>query len=278
MTVAIAAFAGPGGPIVTVSDARLSFDEIIPAADEATMKNRRFASKWGVMFAATDATAFDPVVRACSAELGYSGVNEEKLNFSLETIIDTVRRSYEAEFNERFFREHLSRFGYADIKEWRRNAHAEMGKDLYHQYSMELAKFDLGLELLVYGFDDCGNHHLFEVASPGKIIQHNSRGYAAIGSGLLMAIAALNRKPLTLRLPEVVYRLLDAKFSSETANYVGKKTYVIVMYPSGKFEIMPQHEIEKIRTIWNEEQKKPEPSAAIELINTSRVITSYRDD
>ena len=55
------------------------------------------------------------------------------------------------------------------------------------------------------------------------------RGYAAIGSGTLMALAALNKKPIGPTLADTVYRVVDAKFSSETARDVGKKTHVITL-------------------------------------------------
>jgi len=61
MTIAIAGLTATEF-IVTVSDARISHGEAIPAADDGTMKNRKIASTWGMMFAASDASAFIPVV------------------------------------------------------------------------------------------------------------------------------------------------------------------------------------------------------------------------
>jgi 20S proteasome alpha/beta subunit len=179
-----------------------------------------------------------------------------------------VREAYENELNQRFFQEKLAKLGYADIAEFRKNGFAEMGKDLYHQYSMDLAKYDLGLELLCYGFNKSGDRFIFEEANPGKVIWHNTLGYAAIGSGSLMALAALNRKPLVhnLSLNETIYRLLDAKFSSETARDVGKKTYLIMLNSRGKVQIAPQPYVERIRNIWDDQQKKPEPPEALEVI------------
>jgi hypothetical protein len=277
MTVAIAAFV-PGGHdhIVTVSDARLSYNEMIPASDSATMKSRRIAKKWGLMFAAEDATAFSPVVNEIQKELSKDDLSapmSEGSDHSYGVVSTTVRVAYEREFSERFFRQHLAPLGYADIAEFRKIGFAEMGKDLYYQHSMALAKHDLGLELLGYGFSKYGDGFIFEIANPGKIISHFLRGYAAIGSGSLMALAALNRKPMTGNLSEVIYRLLDAKFSSETARDVGKKTYVITMSRQGKYGFMGQPHVEKVRDIWNKAQKKPEPAEALKIINKSRAVT-----
>jgi 20S proteasome alpha/beta subunit len=275
MTIAIAAFVSTTGQIATVSDARISHGEIIPAADDATMKNRKIAPKWGLMFAANDASAFIPVLASIYQHTGFTGGKDDP-NPEDDLIREAVQNAYEKEFNERFYREYLARWKYKDIVDFRQRGFGELGKDLYGEYADALARFDLGLELLVYGHDSRGAH-LFEVVNPGKIISHNLRGFAAIGSGSLMALAALNRKPLTASLSEVIYRLLDAKFSSETASDVGKKTHVIAMDRSGKFGIMSQKHIEHVRTIWEATLKQPEPSEALKIIDESQAVTAISD-
>lgn len=265
MTVAIAGFTSSREFVVTVSDARLSHGEVIPAVDEATMKNRKIAARWGMMFAAQDASAFLPVLNTVYKKLSFTGAPEDP-NFSDAEVKKAIVEAYESEFNERFFREYLARWGFSDIQDFRKKGFVELGKDLYGDYADKLAKFDLGLELLVYGYGTDGTRHLFEIANPGKVITHNLRGFAAIGSGSWMALAALNRKPIITSLPYTIYRLLDAKFSSETASGVGRKTHVIIMSSEGKFGAVGQAEIEQIRDIWEETLNQPEPEKAIDLI------------
>jgi hypothetical protein len=275
MTIAIAGFTAPHDFIVTVSDARISHGEAIPAADDGTMKNRKIASTWGMMFAANDASAFMPVVSSCFDALAFTRGQNDPAADEIQ-VKKAVQEAYEREFNERFFREHLARFGYSDISDFRKNGFNELGKDLYGQYAMQLAKFDLGLELLVYGFNPHGNRHVFEVANPGKIISHNLRGFAAIGSGAWMALAALNRKPITPGLPETIWRFLDAKFSAETAAGVGKKTHVIIMSSKGKFAPMRASDIEKLREKWEAETKRPESEEVMDfIVNTHAVKYLY---
>jgi 20S proteasome alpha/beta subunit len=251
VTIGIAAFVSSFHEIVTISDARLSYGESIPADDTAVMKNRRIADKWGMMFPAEDSTAFTPVLDTVHEALKLTSNGQSSgVDFDFDVVSKTVQAAYEKEFNERFFREHLARFGYADVTDFRRNGFQEMGKDLYSKYADALAKFDLGLELLVYGYNGKDRRFLFEVSNPGKIISHTMRGYAAIGSGSLMATAALARKSITPGLAETIYRILDAKFSSETARDVGKKSNLITINSSGKVSAMSQGEIDKIREIW----------------------------
>jgi hypothetical protein len=217
------------------------------------MKNRRIAQKWGVMFAATNATTFIPVVNYLREKLSYTEFVEN--NFTPEEIEEHLRVAYEREFNERFFRAHLARFGFHDVADFRRNGFAEMGKDLYGEYADSLARFDLGLELLAYGFGPQGQPYLLEVMNPGVVECHNLRRFAAIGSGSLMA-------------------LLDAKFSSETARDVGKKSFVITMRGDGTYSAMAQAEIEAVREIWEQELMRPNPSDAMDIIKNSKAVTS----
>src|SRR4051812_41594767 len=106
MTVALAAFVG-SSHIVTVSDARLSYGEMIPASDAATMKSRRIARKWGMMFAAEDATAFSPVVLSVARTLTGSVPADKADDQTFETVSKVIQAAYEKEHGERFFREHL---------------------------------------------------------------------------------------------------------------------------------------------------------------------------
>src|SRR4051794_11460341 len=104
MTIAIAGFTAPAEFIVTVSDARISHGEAIPAADEGTMKNRKIASTWGMMFAASDASAFIPVVSSCHEALAFTGAPGDPKADEAQ-VRNAVQKAYEKEFNERFFRE-----------------------------------------------------------------------------------------------------------------------------------------------------------------------------
>jgi hypothetical protein len=270
MTIALAGYVT--GYLIAVCDARLSYGEAIAAADDATMKNRRIAQKWGVMFAATNATTFIPVVNYLREKLSYTEFVEN--NFTPEEIEEHLRVAYEREFNERFFRAHLARFGFHDVADFRRNGFAEMGKDLYGEYADSLARFDLGLELLAYGFGPQGQPYLLEVMNPGVVECHNLRRFAAIGSGSLMALASLNRKPIPDDFASCLYRLLDAKFSSETARDVGKKSFVITMRGDGTYSAMAQAEIEAVREIWEQELMRPNPSDAMDIIKNSKAVTS----
>jgi hypothetical protein len=273
MTVAIAAF-GPGrSSIVLACDARLSYDEAIPASDDGALKMRIFARKWGVMFAAHDATAFTPVADELHTKLVASESQPSDISKYYQDVTKAAQTAYETEHANRFVRQHLAPLAFHSIEEWRKRAYQEMGPNLYGEYAMKLGKFDLGLELLGFGFDADGRSHIFEVENPGKSKSHNLRGYAAIGSGTMMALASLNRKPMNGDLNSRIYRVLDAKFSSETAPSVGTKTHAVVLHQDGVMELLKPAAIDKVRVIWSEIQKQKEPADAIEIIGQ----TMFRD-
>jgi hypothetical protein len=98
-------------------------------------------------------------------------------------------------------------------------------------------------------------------------------GYAAIGSGTLMALASLNKKPLGLTLPDAIYRILDAKFSAETAKDVGKTTHVISLNKDGKNGYMVNDQVQKLHRIWEKDLARSHPKAAINIIEKCDLVT-----
>ena len=90
-----------------------------------------------------------------------------------------------------------------------------------------------------------------------------------------MAMASLRWPPsLNYLLENTIYRLLEAKFSAETAGGVGKTTTVALRNKEGRVELLPRTEIEEIRKIWQRDVAQvPDPPAAIELLEKSRAVT-----
>ena len=86
----------------------------------------------------------------------------------------------------------------------------------------------------------------------------NSLGFWAIGSGAPAALSSLSfhisRKQLTVysSVSEAVYFSLAAKFMAESANDVGKSTFVVILsnHDSEPLEYVSDQGIEKIRKLW----------------------------
>jgi hypothetical protein len=227
VTIAIAAITVPDGYIVTVSDRMISWGDYTPAEDSAALKNRKVGKKWGLMFAADDANMFLPIVLATSDRLG----NEEH---DLEAVQSVISDVYKQKFDSEVTSRYLVRYGFRNVAEFRAVGLAQFGNEKFLEICEAIDKFDLGITLLGYGYDKKKTPHIFEVANPGIVTSHDLLGYAVIGSGYFMASASLRRKPLKPDLEAVIYRLLEAKFSAETASGVGKASSVITIGPDAK--------------------------------------------
>lgn len=247
--------------LVTVSDMMVSFDDIIPAADQATFKNLTLGARWNCLFAGNDiGPALAVTERAASILKSING--EESLN----TVSRAVRDAYQAERREQITDRFLSGFGLS-LEAFTKDGYAQLGHDEFSTLFHQIAEFDLGVQFLVYGLDKQKFGHIFTVSNPGVVHDRDLTGYWAIGSGQYMALGALSAHPLGgSSAPELIYRLCSAKFTAETASGVGKRTLVTTVSPTGQFRFLPPTCVNKLRGIWEEERKTPLPTKVYDVI------------
>jgi hypothetical protein len=263
VTIGIATKTGSGEHIVTASDRMISSGGYIQAADDATLKARKVAKKWALMFAADDANLFLPIVLGVKEQLDRFGEEHD-----LHVVEDAVVTSYVGLFDSEFTSRYLGRYNMASITAFRTNGLAQFGQERFDRICDRIDDFDLGITLLGYGYDTKGQPHIFEVSNPGQITNHDLLGYAVIGSGFYMATAALRRKKLPYTLDETIYRVLEAKFSAETAPGVGKSTSLLTIDENGKDSSIGYGSLEAIKEVWLETLKEPEPRKALDIIST----------
>ena len=146
--------------------------------------------------------------------------------------------------------------------------------DHFAELCLELGRFDLGTSFLLFGHDHQKHGKLFQIESPGRVFDQNAIKFSVIGSGHDMAMASLRwPPPLNFLLEDTIYRLLEAKFSAETATGVGKRTTVVLRNNDGRVALLPHAEIEEIRRIWRKEVADiPSPPAAIQLLEKSHAV------
>ena len=273
MTIIIAAKTIPPDYIVTVSDRMISRGGMVQATDNATVKTRRIAESWGLMFSATNANLFLPIMKQTCNELG-----DFKQRYSVETVTEAVSQAYIKIFDKLVTSTYLAQFDYNSISNFRSNGLKELGPEITERIFNTINQFDVGVSLLGYGFDADDQPHIFQVESPGVVIDHDLLGYAAIGSGETMAEASLCRKHLTGDFESTIYRLLEAKFCAETAPGVGRSTTVVTMNAKGETGWITSRahgspgEIEQIRSIWEETLRDPDPPSAINIIKKSHAV------
>lgn len=148
----------------------ISAGDIIQGADDATLKARKVAPSWALMFAAEDANLFLPIVNVAKEQLDRTGENAH----DLQTVRDAVATAYTGLFESEFSSRYLARYNMASITAFRTNGLAQFGQERFERICELIDKFDLGITLLGYGFDRSNSPHIFEVTNPGVITKSRS--------------------------------------------------------------------------------------------------------
>jgi hypothetical protein len=232
-----------------------SSDDVIPAAENATSKILFVSQSWRAMFAG-DPTQAISVLRRVYQRLPKEGVlSGAELLVAMQ---DSFREAYQSEVRQQVTDRFLSPYGWT-LEQFRREAYRALGDTEFTKLNNSVRVYDLGLQFLVFGLD-YGSAYIFEVGNPGLITSHDMTGYAVIGSGYYMAMGALAARPLSSgSVEELVYRLCEAKFTSETAHGVGRETTLTVLNRNGYESGVQPGLVENLRQQW-EMQRKAEIS------------------
>ena len=261
MTICIAGLT-EDGCIVTVSDRRLSYSLDFEATDDGLLKAQGLNEPWGVLFSCDDPNPLGPLIR----EIRHGVRGLQNAHAVTTAVSDVYLRLWE----ESAVAAHLTRLGIHSLDEFRENGLQEFGEKFYYERLEAIEKHDLGVSLLIYGFDMAmsGNSRLFEVTKPGVVDDLNILKFGVIGSGWSPVFADLTARGADglANVREAVYRLCAAKFRAETTIGVGKATTLMVFRAGGKMKQFLPAEIDQLREIWIEERKKGAPDKAEEII------------
>jgi hypothetical protein len=262
VTVAIVAVSG--NRLVAASDERLSFGDVHPASD-GTRKNFRLGGilNWHFTFSADDVAMVPPVIRGILERLEGNRTPDAK------AMMRAAEESYSEVLQKDFFVRRLAQLGFETLADFRQNGFHQLGPQAYADYLQELARHRLGLELIIYGHHQPGQPFVFRVEDPGRAIEDIVMGYSVTGSGSYMALASLRQKPIPGDLSSTIYRVLEAKFASETASYVGQTTFLVIVNSDGTPGAMPADDIQSIKEIWKKTLKEPVSAEAKSIIQRS---------
>jgi hypothetical protein len=182
---------------------------------------------WKVMFAGEDITPVANVVDRARASLS---TDQEP---HLQAVIDAMQASYEKQRKDDADDIHLAPRG------WGRQDFIDKGKallpeTLYADLEDKLAKYELGIQLIVAGFDPSGLGHIFCMDGDVKrgIPQRcDISGFAAIGAGALGGSYMMYFRKCNpeMKIREAIYYCLEAKWFGEHAGSVGLRTDVSIM-------------------------------------------------
>jgi hypothetical protein len=199
---------------------------------------------WKVMFAGDDITPVSNIVDGAKATIA----GDKPLR--VRDVMDAIQASYEKE------RESEADDLYLAPRKWTRDQFRTQGNQalpdtLYADIEDKLARHELEIELLVVGFDKDGEGHIFFCDSKikrGIPQRRDIIGFHAIGEGSVGADYMMHYRKCSsqMKIREVLYYAVEAKYFGEFAGTVGLKTDAWI-WQSGKdaIQLSDENTIEK---------------------------------
>jgi len=173
--------------------------------------------RWTTMFAARDVTNVMPIIRGARHLLRYS---HYRYPYDLLSVRDACVQSYRNE-RERLVNERVLGIYGMTLAEWRVNP-ANFGNAEVARINKEIEKLDVGVELIVFGYDSQNVPHMFTVIEPGTSEDRDHEAFVVIGSGGQLAQDSLLSRELPIESQaEMMCRVLEAKFCAEDDDGVG---------------------------------------------------------
>jgi len=147
-----------------------------------------------------------------------------------------MERAFREALKRKIEGEILSPYG-LDRATFLRRGRGWFGDEEFVRLLYQINAARLETSFLVVGFEPNENPRIFCVEDPGVWNQYESLGFHAIGTGWVRAVGSLYTTYDTdLTTDELIYRVCEAKFLSESAAGVGKRTIIDVINRDGKHE------------------------------------------
>jgi hypothetical protein len=240
MTVCAAAICAQRRAIVLVSDQMVSYGDVV--GDRIMSKNMEAHPSWIAMVAASDVTHITPIMEAVVERIYPSAHNWQEQSLSsvqaafVSAIEREVERPKQAVIRAHHFRDyaHLTSHGPAYFgSRWPRIE----------------SKLLWEMDLLVGGFDARHRPHLFTIDQATVIETHDRPPFAAIGSGEHLAMKSMDRQRLSAAttLADAVHGVLKAKQAAESANGVGRATFIVTLHVDHKRCSLTDGEVRRLR-------------------------------
>jgi hypothetical protein len=257
MTVCISAICqeGKDKSIVMASDQMISMGGYT-GGDSVTVKLDPLYFHWWSQFSANDVSAILPVYE--NIRKRDASDSRGKQLRAVTDVAEMCKDAYKAGRLGRIQDEVLAEHGmtWEDLKEGPKR----LNERDFQMLSERIRRFNLELEMLVAGFDERKEPHIFTVSNPGTANFYDKLGFWAIGSGQPNALAALfacEYRSEHHSLEECVAKVLSAKFSAESAQGVGKSTFLIVYNDKDEVLYLPDSLEDQIKNDWKKLPRFP---------------------
>ena len=225
MTLCIAALADDRHSIVMAADRMVSLSFIESELDIS--KLIPLGDNWWVMVAANALSNLFPVVDAITRDW------EPSTGVAVDSVMEKATAAYSRERQARVEAEHLRPRGLG-LQTFLASGRQWLPELAYAQIDDRLTRFNLGITLLICGFDESGIGHIFTVENPGVADRRDIPGFHAIGSGFYGAEYMMYYRELGYSFPvhKWLYYIYEAKGFGEQAGAVGLGTELFVARPN----------------------------------------------
>jgi len=290
VTICIAALASSGEKIVVATDRKVAFG--VFSADSAVQKTEPIIERNMVLIAGNDVARSGTIFNKARTRL------RESWSRDANVIAETLFEECNAERDRIIEASVLRKRGFT-WEMFRKQGNSLCTEAVYYEIESEIADVRLSLDFLIAGFDETETPHLRYTNWCTPPENYDSLGFYAIGTGANSAIGSLAHAVEYLHfnkrmaVEDVVYHVLAAKFMSESAQDVGRDTFLAVAgkgIPDAKTESERKNifflslfgAIDFIRERWEKEGAPRVPkgiTAAIKdlLVSADEIKTSEFD-
>jgi len=243
--------------IIIACDQNLSLAGGAMSVDGAAWKLRRLNAKWGVMFSGDTSSLF-------ALRDAVMDVAEGMKKVRIRTFARLCCAAYREERRKIIETDILAKYDIENYAEYL--SLKQEHRPLFDAITSEIESLQEGWSLLVFGFDDIDEPHIFVICDYGKIQYCDIEGFAVIGSGTWAAQTALAAFPFNryLRLGEAIFSLMSAKFAAEAADAVGRQSALMIFKPDDGNRSIPgvlATAFEKHREAWKKLPRIPDGAA-----------------
>jgi hypothetical protein len=246
--------------LVTVSDTMLTTH--VAAADKITTKFKAISKDWGAMMSADDYTQCEAVIDKAQEYL------KGRAN-TLAVSRSTFKRAYQQHLAEMRADRILGGYGIG------METFLKSGKKMFTESRFEglcnrMEEIRAGMDFIVYGYDGLKRPHIFRV-SEGEDSVFDEVGFCSIGSGTYAADAMLYalEQSRVRTLPQTIFNLCAAKFTTEKLGGIGEHTVLHVKKPGSVAFSHDYQLIHAIRQSWEKDGKPRVPPGIVDHINGS---------
>ena len=248
LTVCIAAIC-LGNSIITISDQMLSVSEF--SADNLTVKFEFLHRRWIALISGGNISDCQLIMRRLA------GLLDNQQEYTLDEIIAASRRAYLDHLRSVAEAQVLGVYGIS-VKEFI-ESRPKFGNREFERISAKLEGVTSDAQLLMCGFDQTSQPHIFCIQDAGNVLLCDKPGFWAIGAGANSALSSLffREQKVIDDITDTFYNCCEAKFMAESAPGVGKQTFIWLLTPQGSRPVPNEDVIQQLRKLWKEQSAQP---------------------